>query len=45
MMGRGDKRTKKGKTFRHSYGKTRPHDPNKKDGAASTKTRARVPQR
>jgi ribosomal small subunit protein bTHX len=43
-MGRGDKRTKKGKTFRHSYGKSRPHDPNKKD-AAGPKTRARVPQR
>jgi 30S ribosomal protein S31 len=30
-MGRGDKRSRKGKIFRHSYGKTRPHDPNKKD--------------
>ena len=29
-MGRGDKRSRKGKTFLHSYGKTRPHDPNKK---------------
>lgn len=36
-MGRGDKRTRKGKTFLHSYGKTRPHDPNKKkkDAAAT----------
>ena len=35
-MGRGDKRTRKGKTFLHSYGKTRAHDPNKKkkDAAA-----------
>ena len=45
-MGRGDKRTKKGKTFRSSYGKTRPHDPNKKASeAAAAKPRARTPQR
>ena len=44
-MGRGDKRTKKGKTFRHSYGKSRPHDPNKKESGPASKTRARVPQR
>lgn len=45
-MGRGDKRTKKGKTFRRSYGKTRPHDPNKKEDAAPVaKPRARAPQR
>jgi ribosomal small subunit protein bTHX len=44
-MGRGDKRTKKGKTFRSSYGKTRPHDPNKKASAAAPKPRARAPQR
>ncbi|MCK4694920.1 MAG: 30S ribosomal protein THX [Candidatus Cloacimonetes bacterium] len=25
-MGRGDKRTGKGKIFRSSYGKTRPHN-------------------
>ncbi len=29
-MGRGDKRTKKGKIFRKSHGKTRPKN-NKKD--------------
>ena len=29
-MGRGDKRTKKGKTFKGSYGKSRPHDPSAK---------------
>ena len=34
-MGRGDKRTRKGKTFLHSYGKTRPHDPNKKKKEAA----------
>ena len=33
-MGKGDKRTKRGKIFKHSYGKTRPHDPNKKSDAA-----------
>jgi 30S ribosomal protein S31 len=26
-MGKGDKRTRKGKLFRGSYGKTRPHKP------------------
>ena len=44
-MGRGDKRTKKGKTFRHSYGKTRPRDPNKKDAAPATKARPRATAR
>jgi ribosomal small subunit protein bTHX len=29
-MGKGDKRTRKGKIFLHSYGKSRAHDPNKK---------------
>ena len=36
-MGRGDKRTKKGKTFKGSYGKTRPHDPNKKASEPAVK--------
>ena len=42
-MGRGDKRTKKGKTFLHSYGKSRPHDPEKrkKEAAAAAKSRPR----
>lgn len=44
-MGRGDKRTRKGKTFRHSYGKTRPHDPNKKEASTTPKARPRTPQR
>jgi len=44
-MGRGDKRTKKGKTFRHSYGKSRPHDPNAKAAEAAKKKSARVPSR
>lgn len=44
-MGRGDKRTKKGKIFRSSYGKTRSHDPNKKASAAAPKPKLRTPQR
>lgn len=32
-MGRGDKRTRKGKTFKGSYGKTRKHQPAKKTAA------------
>ena len=39
-MGKGDKRTKRGKTFKGSYGNTRPHDPNKKKPAAKPKARA-----
>ncbi|MGE5616692.1 MAG: 30S ribosomal protein THX [Bacillota bacterium] len=34
-MGKGDKRSFKGKVFRHSYGKTRPRN-RKKGGAAAT---------
>jgi len=30
-MGKGDKRTRKGKIYRGSYGKTRPGRPKKKD--------------
>jgi 30S ribosomal protein S31 len=30
MMGKGDKRTRRGKIFNGSYGKTRPGRPNKK---------------
>ena len=32
-MGKGDGRSKRGKIFKGSYGKTRPHDPNKKPPA------------
>ena len=32
-MGRGDKKTKKGKTFKGSFGKTRPSKPVKKSAA------------
>jgi 30S ribosomal protein S31 len=41
-MGKGDKRTKRGKIFKGSYGKSRPHDPNKKKAAPLPKSR---PQR
>jgi 30S ribosomal protein S31 len=30
IMGKGDKRTLRGKIFKGSYGKTRPHHPKKK---------------
>lgn len=43
-MGRGDKRTKKGKIFRSSYGNTRPHDPNKKKTDPAAKNRPARPQ-
>ena len=36
-MGRGDKRSFKGKVFRHSFGKTRPRK-KKKAGAATPAT-------
>ena len=32
-MGKGDKRTLRGKIFKGSYGKTRPHHPKKKPAA------------
>jgi ribosomal small subunit protein bTHX len=35
-MGKGDKRTKRGKIFKNSYGKTRPHS------KAKTKTRRKT---
>jgi 30S ribosomal protein S31 len=33
IMGRGDKKTLRGKIFKGSYGKTRPHFPKKKPAA------------
>lgn len=33
-MGKGDKRTRKGKTFKSSYGNTRKHKPAKKAAPA-----------
>lgn len=37
-MGRGDKRSFKGKVFRHSYGKTRPRTRKKTTGTSSPAT-------
>lgn len=34
-MGKGDKRTRRGKTFKGSYGKSRPHKVPKKKTPAS----------
>jgi len=42
-MGRGDKRTRKGKIFKGSYGKTRPRGP--KTAVAAAKTPAKAPAR
>ena len=36
-MGRGDKRTRKGKIFKGSYGKSRPHGTKKKAAAPAAK--------
>lgn len=36
-MGRGDKRTFKGKVFKGSFGKTRPRNKNRKKAAATPK--------
>jgi ribosomal small subunit protein bTHX len=38
-MGKGDKRTKRGKIFKGSYGKSRPHDPDKKKAEAAPRHR------
>lgn len=37
-MGKGDRRSKKGKIFRASFGKSRPHKAKKKKTAAKKKT-------
>ncbi len=37
-MGRGDKRTAKGKRFKGSFGKSRPHSVTKATSATTTKT-------
>lgn len=36
-MGKGDKRTKRGKIYQGSFGKSRPKDPAKKKRAAAKK--------
>ena len=46
-MGRGDKRTAKGKRFKGSYGKSRPHKEEstvKADIAAAAAKKAKVPK-
>jgi len=40
-MGRGDKRTRKGKIFKGSYGKSRPHKVKKKASATGAKSAGR----
>jgi len=39
-MGRGDKKTKKGKIFKGSFGKSRPAKPAKKSAAPAPKDKA-----
>lgn len=39
-MGKGDKRTKRGKIFKNSYGKSRPHDPQKRKAESAAKQRS-----
>lgn len=38
-MGKGDKRSKRGKIFKSSYGNTRPHTGKPKKAAAGAKTK------
>jgi 30S ribosomal protein S31 len=40
-MGKGDHRSKRGKIYQGSYGKTRPHDPVKKKKRAAKKASKR----
>lgn len=41
-MGKGDKKTRKGKTYRGSHGNVRPHSPKAKSAVKNTATRAPV---
>ena len=43
-MGKGDKRTRKGKIFKGSYGKSRPHDPEQEGSDADDRARPQRPQ-
>ena len=43
-MGRGDKKTAKGKRFQGSFGKSRPHKVAKKTAAAATEKKATAPK-
>jgi len=38
-VGKGDRKTRRGKIYRGSFGKTRPKDPAKKSAAKKTATR------
>jgi 30S ribosomal protein S31 len=42
-MGKGDKRSFKGKLFKGSYGKTRPRHPKAKTGGSSASSTAAAP--
>ncbi len=44
-MGRGDARTRKGKIFKGSYGKTRPHKVKKPSAARAGAGAAKAPAR
>ena len=39
-MGKGDRKTRRGKIYRGSFGKSRPKDPSKKDKKTPVKTGA-----
>ncbi len=40
-MGKGDRKTRRGKIYRGSFGKSRPKDPSKKDTKPAGKTASR----
>lgn len=44
-MGRGDKRTRKGKIFKGSYGNTRPHGTKKAAATTAAKPAGKAPAR
>jgi 30S ribosomal protein S31 len=41
QMGKGDRKTRRGKIYRGSFGKSRPKDPSKKDKKPAGKTATR----
>jgi len=41
QMGKGDRKTRRGKIYRGSFGKSRPKDPSKKDKKPASKTATR----
>ena len=42
-MGKGDKKTRKGKTYARSHGNTRPHSPKSNAAVKTTATKAAKP--